>query len=232
MEQGDILKSHCNSCGNETKHHLVFLHRTHWKEEFSRDVGDFVDGEDVYELLQCAGCDAVTIRHSRYFSENRDDAGRSIPVIHFYPPHQFRCPPKWMYGMSLVDDKQITIVEIPSFVTRLMKEIYVALYNNCLSLAAMGVRALLEKLMIEQVGDLQSFGKNLREFQNRGFVSTQQKSFLESTLEVGHASIHRDYVPIWDDLTVALDITETVLALVYVHGPQADALKRRVPPRQ
>ena len=89
---------------------------------------------------------------------------------------------------------------MPSFIPRLMREIYTALHGDCLSLAAMGVRALLESVMIHRVTDDGTFQKNLCDFERQGHITLNQRGVLGATLEAGHASIHRDYAPSHDDL--------------------------------
>jgi hypothetical protein len=48
------------------------------------------------------------------------------------------------------------------FVEPLLNEIYIALQNDCPSLAAMGVRSLLEKVMIAKAGDPRQFREEHR----------------------------------------------------------------------
>ena len=114
----------------------------------------------------------------------------------------------------------------------LLNEIYTALHGECLSLAAMGVRALLERVMIDRVGDHDSFAENLKAFADKGYVAAHQSDILKATLDVGHASIHRNYTPTLEDIRLALDITENVIEMVYVSHEQAAELKRRTPPRK
>jgi len=232
MEQGDIVKAHCNLCAGERKHLIVHLHQTKWTDEISDDPPACIYGEDRYELLQCAGCDTVTLRHTSIHSEITDDEGRIVPAITYYPPPTFRRPPKWLHGATFQTAEGITIIWLPEFITRLMREIYTALHGECYSLAAMGVRALLESIMIERVGERGSFQQHLAAFQADGHISQTQRQVIEATLEVGHASIHRGYVPSRDDITLVLDMTENMIETLYISHEQAAALKKKIPPRR
>jgi hypothetical protein len=229
MKQGDVVKAHCNNCSGDRKHVVANLHQFPWSQEI--DDGFTIDGEERYELLQCAGCDAVTLRHSSFHSEVTDDEGRVTPTITYYPPPTFRRIPKWLHGITLSHGKDFSVVWLPDFVVRLMREVYTALHGECLSLAAMGVRALLEAVMIEHVGDCGSFQKNLEAFQAKGHISQSQSKVLETTLEVGHASIHRRYAPSRDDITLVLDMTENIIEMLYISHEKAAALRKRIPPR-
>lgn len=225
--QADITKAHCNFCVGKRNHLFIHKHERKWEEQISDDPPDWIYGKDLYELLQCAGCERITLRHTAWFCGDCDDEGSPIPRVSYYPPPIFRRQPKWLLGMEGLH----FIVSPISFVPRLFKEVYTALHDDCPSLAAMGIRALLERVMITQVADQGTFAKNLLAFQEQGFISVRQQEVLEATLEVGHASIHRAYDPTPDDLRMTLDITENILESVYVSGDQAKKLKQRVPPK-
>ena len=113
----------------------------------------------------------------------------------------------------------------------LLSEIYVALQNDQRALAAMGIRALLEKVMIEKCGDGGSFWENVKEFEKQGYVSRIQRERLETILETGHAAIHRLYKPTKDDLITLVDIAESLIESIYIHGSKVEKLKNGIPPR-
>lgn len=167
--------------------------------------------------MKCCGCDAIKLRHTSWFSE---DEGSSVA---YFPPAVSRRHPSWFDEL---------VSELPpqeEFVATLLNEIYVALHNNLLSLATMGVRALLEKVMIAQVGDLGSFAAHVRKFEDLGHVSPLQRARLDAILEAGHAAMHRMYAPSEEDVVVVLDIAESIIASIYVHDSLVRGLKQRVP---
>lgn len=178
-----------------------------------------IDGSDTYETLKCCGCDNIKLRHTSWFSENDD------PTVNYFPAAIFRRNPDWFNELWLelgTDDE---------FVEQLLKEIYVALQNNLPSLAAMGVRSLLEKIMVSKAGDQGSFVKNMAEFERRGYVSRIQRERLEAILEAGHATIHRTFKPSKNDVITLIDLTEHIVETVYLHEARVTDLKTRVPPR-
>ena len=229
MEQGDIVKAHCNRCSGERNHFIIHVH----EEEWSEDIGDetFVSGKDHYELLKCAGCGDVRLRHINWFEGHLDEEDQPVPHITYCPPASLRRRPFWLSSVDVSHGVHVHLVSMPEFVSRLLREVYVALQNNCCSVAAMGIRALLERLMIEHVEDQGSFGGNLDAFERAGCVGPRQKAIIETTLEVGHASIHRNYNPTLQDVTQVLDIAENIIQSIYVSAEQAKALKSRIPPR-
>lgn len=168
-------------------------------------------------MLKCAGCDSVILRHTSSFSEDPE------PSVHFYPPAMSRKEPAWLVDMS---GKSAALAK------SLLKEIYVGVQNGMKMIATMGVRSLMEYVMIDSVGDQGTFGKNLTEFASKGFISDKQRDILDVVLEAGHATTHRAYQPSDQDLATCIDIAENVLQTVYVHPWKAAELKKRVPKRQ
>jgi len=112
-----------------------------------------------------------------------------------------------------------------------IKEIYIALRNQSLRLAVMGIRALLEQIMIDKVGDQGSFKENLDAFEEKGFVSKSQRVILEPVLEAGHATMHRAFKPTKADIGTLMDITENIIESIYINEHRASKLSKRVPKR-
>lgn len=95
----------------------------------------------------------------------------------------------------------------------------------------MGIRSVIEQVIIEKVGGHGTFSKNLNAFHEKGYISLVQRDVLDGALEAGHAVTHRMFNPTEQDLTILLDIVEGILAAIYVHPDEADFLSKRVPPR-
>lgn len=207
-------KAHCNECLGERNHNVLFVETVSWSDNESG-----FSGSDQYEMLKCGGCDSVILRHSSRFSEDHP----ADPSVHCYPPATYRKDPVWVFDMS---------GKGAQFARSLLKEIYIGMQNGMKMTAIMGIRSLMEYVMIDSVGDQGTFGKNLVEFANKGFISEKQKDILEIILEVGHATTHRAYKPSDADLATSVDIAESVLQTVYVHPEKAAELKERVPKRK
>ena len=95
----------------------------------------------------------------------------------------------------------------------------------------MGVRSLLERIIIDKVGDQNSFAANVKAFEEAGYVSSIQKERLLAILEAGHATIHRNFEPTRKDIVILIDIAEHIIESVYVHGNKVQDLAMRVPKR-
>jgi hypothetical protein len=143
------------------------------------------------------------------FKDCRIDSSDEVHTT-YYPPPISRQKPDWSLGIGLF------YAGTEKF-EHLFEEIYTATQNNLPRLALMGIRALLEQVMILKVGDHRSFRENLKKFQEAGYISVMQFDALDRILDAGHAVIHRGYTPKGNDLNTALDVMEGILAAIFVH---------------
>ena len=213
-------KAHCSTCGGERNHIVLCSEESSWSDPESS-----ISGDDKYEMLKCCGCGSIKLRHREWCSESCDENGRIVPRTQYYPPAVFRPHPRWFIDLILevsIDDGNLH---------DLLTEIYVALRNDQRALAAMGIRALLENVMVEKVGDHGSFSANLKAFETDGYVSRIQRERLETILEAGHAAMHRLYKPSKVDLITLVDIAESIIESIYIHHSKVERLKKGIPPR-
>jgi len=221
-KKSETVKAHCNTCLGEKNHWILFADRQDWSEEF--EYGNGVYGSEIYEMLKCCGCDAIALRHTSRFSEDYDDEGRPLTRIYYYPPAISRRKPKWFIDIISMGGPLANIKE-------LLEEVYVAIQNGSLHLATMGIRAIIESMMIDKVDDNGTFKANLDELQKQGYVSQRQKESLDVILDAGHATIHRGYCPTNKELMNILDICESIIETLYVHEIQTKKLSEKIPPR-
>jgi hypothetical protein len=111
----------------------------------------------------------------------------------------------------------------------LLDEIYKATHNNLPRLAIIGIRAVLEQVMITKVGDHNKFGVNLKAFADAGYISVIQHDSLATILDAGHAVTHRAFAPKDEHLNTALNVMEGLLETLYVHDQ--DTKKLQIPDR-
>lgn len=217
------MKSHCNKCGGPREHKILHEHKTKGEELVHEDI--FIYWGETYRLLQCAGCENISMREDSWNSENTSYEGAPIITTKFLPPRIFRPKPKWM------DDAEY-ISNCPDLIQSLLKETYICLQNDCRSSSAMCVRAIFEAMMIDKIGDQGAFAANIGEFEKQGYISKKQKEIIEPVLEAGHASIHRGYIPKIDQLITLVDVAESIVSVVYVQAEKAADLKKKIPPKK
>jgi hypothetical protein len=216
----DITNSYCNNCIGYRRHEVLHKEEKSWHEDL--DEHSWIAGDDTYEMVKCCGCEHISLRHKSRFSEDRDENGKPITHINYYPPALYRKKPKWINDL---------VWSLGFFTSDIINEIYVALQNNSHRLAAMGIRALLEYIMINKVGDNGSFNKNLNKFHTQGFISDIQKEILEPIFEAGHATMHRSYNPSETDLLILIDVAESIIESIYINKQRVKKISKNIPPR-
>jgi len=164
-------------------------------------------------MLECCGCESVTLRHTFEFSEEPE------PTVTYYPPPVSRPSPKWER-------------DLPLDVRSLMREIYSALHADNRRLALMGARTVVDLLLRHKVGDIGTFAQKLARLETEGFIARQNARYLAAALDAGSAAAHRGYEPRKEHLGHVMDIVENVLQAVYILENAADELQKATPTRR
>lgn len=218
--------AYCNKCGQETSHRIVLSNTDDWSEVIAtyEDIVDItIDGSDVREFLKCCGCQESVFLHTSYFSEHVDFTGRPIPCVRRFPAKQERKFPEWVESGRYVSRDH--------FLNRLLREVYTSISHDLYGVAAMGVRSVIELMMVERVGDRGAISKNIATFESEGYIGPKQRKVLADTVDFGSAAVHRDFAPSKLEVLLALDIAETIAKQTYVHSEEASELGRRTPKR-
>lgn len=214
-ENTNRIKVHCNFC-HGPRWHLVLFSKEQYHEEEDGD-GPYYFERMVYRLAECNGCENITLLTSW------TNLGQQTPVEEQWPPKISRGQPKWMFELFLSENL------MNPFKQEFIREIYSSLKVGNLRLTVLGVRALLEQVMIEQTGDQGTFEKNLDKFQSEGFISRLQREALAPVIEAGHASMHRGFKASPAQVDAILDVTENIIESIYVSTLRSKNLQ--VPPR-
>ena len=199
---------YCNNCSCQTRHECRF------EDEVSLSVEYFYH-EIKYRLLRCMGCGTELLEKTDVSDNSRHNIGGDLtPSVTRFPPPMYRDLPSWAYELIGPHAVVSGLTDIP--LISLLGEIYTAVNHDCPAIAVMGIRAVLETVMIEKVGDNGNFIRNMKAFRDEGFISEIQYEVLNSLLELGHAAIHRAHTPSMPDVIAALDVTENIIHSVYI----------------
>jgi len=207
--------SHCNECGQETKHEIVHkasMRRTYDDDEYPVDVGS------DWTIVQCCGCEEVSMRRVDWCSEDDRQDGPNPPT--FFPPRVSRRQPDWVSRESGVADYQ-----------DLLEEVYMALHADSRRLAMMGARALIDMVITKTVGDQGDFGKGLAELKKRDLISSPDRTIIKAAFDAGSAAMHRGHQPKAVDVNVVIDIVERMIQAEILEAKAQD-LAAATPPRK
>ena len=182
------------------------------------DDGNAYYERTVYRVAECDGCASVSV-HTSWVNSGQPD-----PIDEQWPPKVSRRPPKWMFELFLSDSFH------NPFKHDFIREIYSSLKARNLRLTVLGVRALLEQVMLEHIEDKHSFAGNLEAFEAQGFISRVQREAILPVIEAGHASMHRGFKATEQQVEAILDIAENVIESIYITKSRATGIE--VPPRK
>jgi len=168
-------------------HALCAAHTIESSEEIEGEVGPWTD---CFEIFRCQGCDSVHVRRSFYFALLGEEPERS-----YFPARISRHKPQWLQ-------------DLPDELRELLWEVYGALHADSPRLALMGIRAVVDVVILEKVGDVGTFREKLTALGEKGFVGRQQGEFLEAVLDAGSAAAHRGHAASAQELDFAMDIVE------------------------
>lgn len=208
-------KLHCNMCHGMRWHDVLYETNRHSADETDDGLG--FDESARYRLAECRGCEFISL-HIEWSASSQPE-----PIHHQWPPQVARSTPKWMRSFPWLD------AAVGGNKQELLEEIYAAATIGNRRLAALGLRALLEAVMVEQVGDHHSFVENVKAFKNAGFISIVQHEAISPVLEIGHASMHRGHCPSSRDVDAALDVVENIIESIYISGTRAALIEQPSP---
>ncbi|MDX1103272.1 hypothetical protein GOL81_28640 [Sinorhizobium medicae] len=215
------IKAHCNKCRGLTNSWV----RAEY--EFTRSEGP-ISWRDSFQVLQCCGCETLSVRQEHWFSEwdkmDYDDYGRIVmrPGIKevYFPAPTVRANPEWF---DTIADEVLRNV---------LDELYVSLNAGLRVLASIGVRTLLDRAGYLLIGDPRGgFEGKLLALQTGGHISAKEKTALEAVADAGNASAHRGYTPTVERLGHIVDIMENFLHRAFVLASAAEDIRKATPAR-
>ena len=213
----DQVGSWCNACHRETSHDVRL------NEAESRDDDESSSRVVTTEvaIIRCRGCGTWSIRHKRSVHDRGHAPEEGIASVILEPARTWRRRPDWLSQLE---------ADEPS-IAALMDEVYRAANDGQHRLLSMGVRAVLDLVMLQVVGDIGSFEQKLGAMVQSGHLSPRQKDMLETVIDAGSAASHRGFKPARDLPEQMLVVMETIVRDHFVTNPMLQALKKQIPPR-
>ena len=212
----------CSNCHRETWHNFLF------EKNYQDDNPEGYHHYSKSIVTECSGCEQPHYFWSSWIQNNGDSEVASFDEWVF-PPKCLHQPPSWYidfaFSTALYED------EDAKHVFDILREVNSALEKSCPRLGVMGIRAIVEHIMISKVGDHGSFKKNLDKFQTDGYISKIQGESVEHILEAGHATIHRSHAPSEGEFVAALEIVEGLIESIYINPNKSKWVSHRVKAR-
>jgi hypothetical protein len=143
-----------------------------------------------------------------------------------YTPAPGRRRPKW-------------VSDLDQETAHLLREVYAATDNSLFVLASMGVRTILDRVIVDAVGDRGTYKEKLDALKAEHYIDEQELQTILPVIDAGSASAHRGFKPRKESLNDMLDIAEHLLEKFKIApkrkatlSQKANELRARVPKRR
>jgi hypothetical protein len=187
----------CSRCKPPTQHEVL---RSQTETGSTEDVSWY---SIAHQIIQCMGCRNICFRSSTRSSEDTDRNGNPEEYVDIYPDPAKRQP-------------MIDIWMLPDNVRVLYGETLACLDSDAKTLAAAGLRAVVEATCIDQgatTGDLK--GK-IDLLVTNGILLRRDADYLHQHRLLGNQAVHELTAPPVDEFEIALQILEHLLRTIYV----------------
>jgi hypothetical protein len=208
----------CNECGREQQHKVAASHDR-------SNVQRGVEITRTAEIIECAGCGYTILRRKVHFSEFQYQPGDIDPDPEYVPGPTVRQEPVWLASLSPI-------------MSEAFSETVRALNYEMPYLAAVGVRTVLDMILVSKVGDSGTFEARLSRLEKKSHVTAPERQRLDVLAKVGNAAAHRGFGPNIEDLGIMVDILGRVVQKLYIDPDKDKELSNHakrigagVPPR-
>ena len=196
-------KDYCPNCCINTNHSILF------KKHNSSTYEEYFDWSMDYEVLQCNGCDNIQFR-TNYSNE-------TMISYDYEAQDQVQQYDKKYYPKSITEHIKLKdIYEIPDKIRVVYNETLEALRNNCYLLSAVGLRAIIEAVCIEQNIVARNLEKKINMLADKRLITKKDSDRLHSIRFLGNDSVHEMAVPKEQKIRIALGIVENLMNSLYL----------------
>ena len=210
-EARESVKIRCLQCQGVTNHHIV---KEHERTEGDSDIWLIL----TWQIVECAGCGAITFVERSSFSEDQDPNTGELPEkLTLYPARDAHTLPVAQFS------------NVPPNLRRIYREV-MECFNGCApTVCAAGLRALVEGICVNQnvhdgpVTDKKT-GKPTRSknlegkiegMVEKGFLTAQHAQTLHEHRFLGNDAVHELQTPGVDGLKAAISVVEHTLDSMY-----------------
>ena len=219
ISKGKMIRTYCNTCGQDINHQVLMDYYEHGTVILDSDF-DIRHGKidytahynDDYQIVKCSGCDTVSYRSCKFFSEYRDFENDETWEERFPAPQK----------RTKKDFKHL-----PPILKNIYQEVIVIYNHDGFILCAAGIRALLEGVCKDKGITDGNLEKKINAMRGQALVSIQQESILHDLQFLGNEVLHELQVPSHEEIDAALDIIEHIVEDLYEIAGKAGILKQK-----
>jgi hypothetical protein len=131
-----------------------------------------------------------------------------------------------IYPETLKGEREsISLLELPSSIARIYKEVVIAFNAGAFILAGGGLRAIVEAICQDKDVPGKNLEQKINQLVERKLLATAQADLLHEERYIGNAALHEILSPSRRDVIDGLEIIETLLSTLYVLPGKAERLR-------
>lgn len=181
-------KIDCRECLRPTKHNLIY----------SADMVS-VEWNEKYQIVQCMGCESISFCRIT-FKNNQSNNKEKIDL----------------YPSRIRGRQKLKIESLPPTIAEIYEEIHLALSNNLLVLATIGIRTLIEAVCDEKNSTARSLRDKINSLVDMKLLTPKNANNLNKLRSFGNLAAHEVKTPSEYILHNSIDIIEHLLKEVYL----------------
>lgn len=195
----------CRECSTKTWHDILCE---------SSERGDDYDYYSTYQVVQCRGCETKGFRH---YSADYEQA-YPVSDTEWEFPENTATYPKFDSDHAPLEN----MYEVPDIVRSIYFETRLAIQEDALTLASLGLRGTVEAIC----NDLKITGSNLAsritKLSTQGLISKKDAERLHAIRFLGNDAAHEIKKPKLPQITVAVKIIDHLINSIYLLEKEAD----------
>lgn len=204
----------CRNCDSFTNHKVLTSIETNWGDD---DVEIY--GTDMFEIVECLGCDSVSFRLASINSEDVESYYEKTGETNYKIDEE-------LYPNRIAGRKEIENIHLfPPETLKIYKEIHKALCSRLRILSGIGIRVLVESVCREREANGSNLENKIDDLVNKGLLTKENSEALHATRLLGNRLAHEVIEPKDEALEIAMDIIENLLMSVYIIPNKAKRLK-------
>ncbi len=232
-KKNEIIEVHCIECKRKTRHKIVTSYDCSGSETNEQENWS-IDWTSSHQVIQCQGCMACSFRQTNWFSEDAFQlafsGGEDAEGTILYPKRSVNTLPTRDF------------LEVPKRLRRIYRETIDCFNNDSFTLAAAGLRAIVEGLCAEmgvtdgpkvitkndgttEVKRFASLECKITGLHEKGFLTEKNANVLHEHRYLGNNAIHELDRPSRDELALAIDVIEHAFEVIYEIPHKGEELK-------
>ncbi|MFN0256627.1 DUF4145 domain-containing protein [Pedobacter ureilyticus] len=197
------MKEYCGHCNTNTNHIVV-------KSEKKGSTPDAnFDWSEEYAIIKCMGCDSLQFR-TTYSDETMISWNHEEQEEFYYDIVKYF--PKNIVGYKALENSY----NIPDKIRVVYNESVEALKNDCYLLCAVGLRAVIEAICIDQGITGRNLEIKINNLVRSKLITEKDSGRLHSIRFLGNDSVHDMEVPKESKIRIALNIIEHLINNLYL----------------